>query len=232
LETQELLVIERNVFITISILLLLIYTVMRNAFPRIFGTTFNVSSLFVFRVKEEIGLSLKFLSKGQFFLTAIYALTLSFLLLYLGIHLIDEETILFNLIAIKSYWGGLLTWLMVSLGVYFSTFIKLIFLFSISWLFNLNGGYKRQFSDFFITSSVFLLLISTALLFLLYAQVFSGVEVARFLAPLVGVFLIYRAILIYFKLFSTLGFSKLYIFSYICTTELIPLFVGIKYLMK
>ena len=232
MEAHELLVVERNVFITISILLLLIYAVMRNAFPRVFGMTYHFVNLFGFRVKEEIGMSLKLLSKGQMFMSAIYALTLSFLLLYLGIYLLDDESVLFNLISIKSYWNGLLVWLLISFAIYLTILIKLVFLLLMSWLFNLRNGYKRQFSDFFTTSSVFFLMASIALSILLYAQIISGANLSRVLAEIVIVFFLYRTVLIYIKLLQTASYSKLYIFSYICTTELIPLFIGINYLMK
>lgn len=205
---------------------------MRNAFPRIFGMTYHFVNLIGFRVKEEIGLSLKLLSKGQMFMSAIYALTLSFLLLYLGSYLLDDESVLFNLISIKSYWNGLLVWLLISLGIYLTILIKLVFLLMMSWLFNLRNGYKRQFSDFFTTSSVFFLMASIALSILLYAQIISGTNLSRILAEIVIVFFLYRTVLIYIKLLQTSSNSKLYIFSYICTTELIPLFVGINYLMK
>jgi Domain of unknown function (DUF4271) len=232
LEAHELLVVERNVFITISILLLLIYAVMRNAFPRIFGMTYHFTNLFGFRVKEEIGLSLKLLSKGQSFMSAIYALTLSFLLLYIGSYLLTNHSVLFNLISIKSYWNGLLIWLLVSLGIYLTVLLKMAFLILMSWLFNLTNGYKRQFSDFFTTSSVFFLIASIALSVLLYGQVISGTDLSRVLAEIVIVFFLYRTVLIYIKLLQTSSHSKLYIFSYICTTEIIPLFIGINYLMK
>jgi len=232
LEAHELLVVERNVFITISILLLLIYAVMRNAFPRVFGMTYHLINLFGFRVKEEIGVSLKLLSKGQMFMSAIYALTLSFLLLYLGSYLLDVESVMYDLISIKSYWNGLLVWILISFAVYLSILVKLVFLLFMSWLFNLSSGYKRQFSDFFTTSSVFFLMASIALSILLYGQVISGSNLSEVLAKIVILFFIYRTVLIYVKLLQTASYSKLYIFSYICTTELIPLFIGINYLMK
>lgn len=232
METQELLVIERNVFITISILLLLIYALMRNAFPRVFGMTYHFANLFAFRVKQEIGISLKFLSKGQLFMSAIYALTLSFLLLYLGTHLLVDKSDFFSLLSIKSYWGGLLLWFVIAFGIYLAILSKLVFLLCISWLFNIRECYKRQFSDFFTTSSVFFLLASIALSLLLYAQILSGLELSRVLAEIVVVFFLYRTGLIYIKLLQTTSNSKLFIFSYICTTELIPLFIGINYLMK
>lgn len=232
METQELLVVERNVFITISILLLLIYAVMRNAFPRIFGMTYHFANLFAFRVKEEIGISLKFLSKGQLFMSAIYALTLSFLLLYLGSHLLVDKSALFNLLSIKSYWNGLILWLLISFGIYLTILVKLVFLLSMSWLFDLRSSYRRQFSDFFTTSSVFFLMASIVLSLLLYAQTISGFELSIILAEIVVVFFFYRTVLIYIKFLQTANNSKLYIFSYICTTELIPLFIGINYLMK
>ena len=194
--------------------------------------TYHFVNLIGFRVKEEIGLSLKLLSKGQMFMSAIYALTLSFLLLYLGSYLLDDESVLFNLISIKSYWNGLLVWLLISLGIYLTILIKLVFLLMMSWLFNLRNGYKRQFSDFFTTSSVFFLMASIALSILLYAQIISGTNLSRTLAEIVIVFFLYRTVLIYIKLLQTSSNSKLYIFSYICTTELIPLFIGINYLMK
>lgn len=232
MEAHELLVVERNVFITISILLLLIYAVMRNAFPRVFGMTYHLINLFGFRVKEEIGVSLKLLSKGQMFMSAIYALTLSFLLLYLGSYLLDVESVMYDLISIKSYWNGLLVWILISFAVYLSILVKLVFLLFMSWLFNLSSGYKRQFSDFFTTSSVFFLMASIALSILLYGQVISGSNLSEVLAKIVILFFIYRTVLIYVKLLQTASYSKLYIFSYICTTELIPLFIGINYLMK
>lgn len=205
---------------------------MRNAFPRVFGMTYHLINLFGFRVKEEIGVSLKLLSKGQMFMSAIYALTLSFLLLYLGSYLLDVESVMYDLISIKSYWNGLLVWILISFAVYLSILVKLVFLLFMSWLFNLSSGYKRQFSDFFTTSSVFFLMASIALSILLYGQVISGSNLSEVLAKIVILFFIYRTVLIYVKLLQTASYSKLYIFSYICTTELIPLFIGINYLMK
>ena len=194
--------------------------------------TYHFVNLFGFRVKEEIGLSLKLISKGQLFMSAVYALTLSFLLLYLGSYLLEVESVLFNLISIKSYWNGLLVWLLISFGIYLTILIKMAFLLLMSWLFNLRNGYKRQFSDFFTTSSAFFLMASIALSILLYAQIISGTNLSRVLAEIVMVFFLYRTVLIYIKLLQISSFSKLYIFSYICTTELIPLFIGINYLMK
>ncbi|MCO4815359.1 MAG: DUF4271 domain-containing protein [Flavobacteriales bacterium] len=205
---------------------------MRNAFPRVFGMTYHIANLFGFRVKEEIGLSLKLLSKGQLFMSAIYALTVGFLLLYLGTYLLEDGSVLTELIIINNYWNGLLIWLLISSGIYLTILIKQAFLLLMSRMFNLSNGYKRQFTDFFTTSSVFFLMASIVLSVLLYAQVISGNSLSLLLAEIVIVFFLYRTVLIYIKLAQTSSYSKLYIFSYICSTELIPLFIGIHYLMK
>ncbi len=228
---MESIALERNVLITVSILLLVLYGTIKVLFPKAFGINFDFSKLVVFRLREEFGNTLKPFSQGQLLLSGVYALTLGYVLLFLGRNLIQTDSVLTVLFEINGFWMGILKWLLLSFSAFLLIFLKFGFLYLVGWLFNLGGGIYRQFTDFFNSSSVFLLAISFLLSLVLYSQQIDFVTMANLVMPMLVFFLFYRTILIYFKLLQVSGYSKLYIFSYICTTELIPLFIGLKYLI-
>ena len=232
MEVQALFIVERNVFIAISVLLLLMYTIIRNVFPKVFGINFDFSKLYTFRVREEIGYSLKPFSKGQLFISGVYSVTLGFLILFFGRNVLPADSSIYVMFGFDEFWLGLVQWLGLSSIVYLFTFLKLGFLFLFSRLFNLGYGYQRQFADFFSSSSVFFLLLSFLVSIALYSQLVSVDDLVFLTARIAVFFLFYRTTLIYFKLLQTVSYSKLYIFSYICTTELIPLAIGLKYLIR
>ncbi len=212
--------------------MLLIYALMSSFFPKILRVNFDFSKLFIFRVREEIGYSLKPFSKAQLLISGVYAMTLAFLILFLGKQLASAESGIVSILNFENYWSGLLQWLMISVGMFLLIYLKLIFLYLFSTLFHIGSGYQRQFADLFTTSSIFFLIASVVLSTSLYGQFFPSASLATVMGQIVIVFLFYQTILVYFKLLQVTEYSKLYIFSYICTTELIPLFIGLRYLIR
>ncbi len=219
---------HRDLFIVLSILLLVIYAVSRLVFPKLFAESIAMEKLFGFRLKEDLGSSIRPFSTEHIYFTALYSFNLSYVVLFLVNGFATE---LFELawLEINGIWQGLLFWLLLGIGINLLIYLKYLLIAIFSWLFNATMLTSRHFIDLINASSLFFIFTALVLAISSYRFFLPGENLQMAVLTSVLIFFFYRSMLLYIRLIQLSPYSKLYIFSYICTTELIPLLMGIKF---
>lgn len=129
------------------------------------------------------------------------------------------------------FWMNLWQWLKLSFLVFIFCMLKLLIIFSATRLFGMRGMARFHFFNWMRLS---LLLFGTAVvvLFIYFISHGKNPEVfAIFLSVIVAAIVAWIAVAI-FKLSGRTGHSLFHLFSYLCATEIIPLFITVKILFQ
>ncbi len=222
-------VLHRDLFIVLSMLLLVIYAVSRVIFPKLFAESITLEKLFGFRLKEDLGSSIRPFSTEHIYFTALYSLNLSFVILFLT-NGFNSDLGELPWLKINAFWQGLLYWVLGGVVVNLLIYLKYLLIAIFSWLFNATILTSRHFIDMVNASSLFFIFVTLALAICSYRIFLLGQNPQIVIIASVLIFFFYRSMLLYIRLIQLSQYSKLYIFSYICSTELIPLFIGVIFL--
>jgi hypothetical protein len=236
-ETEEFLrVYERpeknfdNFFIVGVLVLLAVLAVLRNLFPRVFASYYDLSRALAIRVRDEPNFTMKISGRGHIPFIVFYSLLFGFLLMVL-LQQAEEVVSIFDFLTFESFGSYLYAWVLLSVVVFFFQLFKYWLLMLVARIFNIGDFANIHFFDFLRLSQTFY-----TFMFALVVLIFLGAsayidEGAIMLLRVVAVFAIIRVLLIFFKLLRVSQFRKTYLFSYLCTTEILPLLIGLKFLI-
>lgn len=221
----------RDIAITISLLLLTTYAVSRVVFPKMFTTIYDFSKFLNFKLKDEFGSNLRLLSTESFYFTLILSASLGFVLMILvyGLNSMDELTF-FRWLVPTGFWAGLLIWLGLTAFFQLIFLIKYLFIALMGLLFNLPVATSRHFQEVQSLNNCFVLAVTLVCALVVYGNFLIPPILINGIVGVTLIYLLYRLLNIYIKLEQLKLYSKLYIFSYLCSTEIIPAVVGIKLL--
>ncbi len=196
-----------------------------------FAATYDFSKFLNFKLKDEFGSNLRLLSTESFYFTLILSASLSFVLLILVYSLNQvEELALFSWLIPSGFWAGLLIWLGVTASFQLIFLIKYLFIALIGGLFNLPVSTSRHFQEIQSLNNCFALAVTLVCAIVIYSNFMIPQILTNGIIMVTLIYLLYRSLNIYIKLEQLKLYSKLYIFSYLCSTEIIPAIVGIKLL--
>jgi len=209
------------------VILILLMALLRISYPKIFREYFNPAAVFFPRVSVDTLIQSRQFNPGTF----LALFTFSFMVMYVLLIILNWQTDLppvFEIFKTDSY--GML---MIILGIGFvSTFIvfmaKYIFITICSYLFGIEHFKQVHFFDYIRVSSIIYLAMLIWILynfFVVTSPIASSASVA--LTVLVILFVV-RIIILLIKLIRTASLRFSYLFSYLCTTEIIPLVVVLK----
>lgn len=225
-------VLLRDIAIAISALLLATYAVSRMAFPKMFATVYDFSKLLNFKLKDEFGSNIRLLSTESLYFSIILSASTSFvvLVLFFGLNQIEGLALVPWLIP-KSFGMGILIWLLMTATFQLVFLIKYLFIWMMGSLFNLPPSTSRHFQEIQSLNNCYVLAMTVLCSLVVYSNYsFPALLINTILIGTV-IYLLYRLLNIYFKLEHLKLYSKLYIFSYLCSTEIVPAIVGIKLLL-
>jgi len=123
-------------------------------------------------------------------------------------------------------------WILIFGIMLLSLVFKYILIGIISILFGLSDKINFYFIEFLRMAMIFYSLIFVIISFAIINHIYSLDVLLETLLYAVILFNIIRFILIYFKFRATLSIKNLHLFSYLCTTELIPIVLGFKFFIK
>ncbi|MBO3698884.1 DUF4271 domain-containing protein [Fabibacter sp. E12] len=224
-------VLFRNIAIAISLLLLATYAVSRIVFPKMFTAVYDFSKFLNFKLKDEFGSNLRLLSTESFYFTVILSASLSFVALILVFGLSQMgQLALFSWLVPESFGAGILIWLGMTASFQLLFLIKYLFIFLMGTLFNLPASTSRHFQEVQSLNNCFVLAMTSLCAIVVYSNFVIPDLLIKAIVGVTLIYLLYRLLNIYMKLEQLKLYSKLYIFSYLCSTEIIPAIVGIKLL--
>jgi hypothetical protein len=220
-------------FFTIGILVLLVlYAILINQYPRIFSNLFSLSRVFSLKVRED-NTRVRLINEAHIVFLIQHCLLLGFLFIILvstttAMIQIDIPYLDFQQ---NTFSGYMLLWGQTSLLVFGTIWVKYLIVMIFGALFRLRQLRLMHMLDYMRMS-----LIYGALLFILIIVVFAGIGYyqSSYFDLLVYLFIALsaiRVIVLYFRLFRSASFRNLYLISYICIAEVIPLLVGLEVLV-
>lgn len=217
-----------NFFIVGVLVLLSVMAILRNFFPKVFASYYDLSRALAIRVRDEPSFIMKLSGRGHIPFLVFYSLMFGFLLMVL-LQQAGKVMSVFDFLLFESFSSYLYAWVLLGLIVFFFQLFKYWLLILAASIFNISDFANIHFFDFLRLSQTFYTFV-----FALVVLIFLGAsayidEAALILLRLTALFAILRVLLIYFKLLRRSQFRKSYLFSYLCTTEILPLLVGLKF---
>jgi len=221
-----------NFLILAAVFVLGLYAFLWNYHPKAFSQYFNLRFMVPGALREDVPLINKPLSGSSL----LFVLAHSFLLSLFYITVQQSSNKLFaNVLAIEitgQFWPVVQYFLMMSGLIFVLLLGKYLLIQAVGSVFKLSGVTHVHFYEYLLFSRVFY----TVVVFLqfalfLVAPVWVSV-IAEVVIWIVLLFNIVRIVIINSVLGRLTSAKNLYLFSYLCTTELIPLLIGIKILIK
>ena len=219
---------SKNFFVLGLIGILTLYAILINNFPKTFKNVYNLQKILAFRAREE-DMRIRLVSEPHIFFLVQHCLLVAFLLVIL---VPDIGTrVPFIRFSLQSLGDYLLIWLTLSIAILFVVWIKYMLVVMFGTLFKLRHLMYLHMFDFMRLSlmfwgAVFLLAICVYYNVSVGERVYSQILIYLFIA-----FALARVIVLYLRLFRNASFKNMYLFSYICTAEIIPLFIGLELLV-
>lgn len=215
-------------FLKIIILIIIgFFVVLYTLFPLDLFEFLNLQTIATFRYTETAFIKYRTITKTQS-LVIVYQATLlaSILIIYLNYYNNPFGETFF--MRINPIFGWLILFGLVLLFI----FLKFVLINIVSVLFKVQDRINFYFIEFLRMAMVFY---SIVFIIICYIVINRFYVVSSFLESLIHVvvaFNLIRFIIIYFKFRRTVPMKSLHLFSYLCTTELIPIIIGLKFFLK
>jgi hypothetical protein len=219
----------QNFFVLGLIILTCFYAFLYNFQPKSFERFFSPRDLLTISKRDDSFVVNKPFDLGNILFVVSLSLTLGFIFMLIT----HEKTDLFsasNILREGETLGTLmLNYLEISIIVFASLMFKYFALRVLSNLYRLDNITNIHYFKIIQASSLFFLII---LIILTFSSVSSPAIVKnaeKYLSIPISLFFIARLALLYFTINKMTTLKNLYLFSYLCIVELIPLIVGIRF---
>ena len=211
-------------FITLQILLLMLfYTTTLNYHPKSLKGYFNWRSSLsrVSRIDSNLiykninGVTLLILTGHALIIALVYEI------LFGNTQNVQQEYTM-----VSGYTGYLqkFVWIMILIVM------KYIFTTSLGLVLNMEKGLSQvHFFEYFRLSMLFYSILAIVVVF--FNISFPSMDIQRIIVWVILLFHLIQAFLVSFYVLKQIRYTSLYLFYYLCITELIPLMVGIKFLL-
>ena len=219
----------QNFFVVALILLVCFYAFLYNFQPKSFEKFFSLRDLFTINKRQDSIVVNKPLDLGNI----LFVMSLSLTLGYIFMLITYEKNDLFsvrNILSEGETLGTLmLNFLEIFMIVFASLMLKYLALRVFSNLYRLDNITNIHYFKIIQASSLFFLivLIILTLSTVSYPEIVNNAE--KHLSIPISLFFMARLILVYFAINKMTALKNLYLFSYLCIVELIPLIVGIRF---
>lgn len=219
---------KENFFVLGLVVLLMLYAILVNRYPKTFRNIYNLPKILSLRSREE-DLRIRLVNEPHTFFLIQHCLMVAFLFVVLAPS-IDYWTFT-NQDTSPSVAGYLWRWLLLTLLVLAIIWAKYLIVVLFGSLFKLKQLTYLHMFDFMRLSimfwgAVFVLAVCFRYNLAAYEPVY-----VRILAYLFVAFAAVRVLILYLRLFRNSTLKSMYLFSYICTAEIIPLSIGLKLLI-
>jgi hypothetical protein len=220
---------HRNYFVIVSMMILIMFTYLSSSYSRAFQRYYNLRDLFTFYLREQSFLINKPLSRMNILFVVLLSLLISLFYMFLqsrGIYMFGGRSVLQE--------GD-------TMGVLFSNYFRLsLFTFvgligkyfligMVAGLFNLEKVVDIHYFKIIQSSILFYtgLVLVLCVVFTGYVSPDTNWQVYLF-APIVAFYVI-RFVILYFTINRTVTIPNLYLISYLCIVELLPIILGIRF---
>jgi len=215
---------RQEVFIISFLLILVILAILRNRYPKKFYEFSHFNNI-IPSMDEDVIYDLSSVPVLLFVLINSLCSSLILFLIY-------DQFKLYTLDFLNIFYDRpVLGILLVSIGFFFIFIIKYIYLKIAGWIFNLSEMVKVQFFELMKVSfkiNLFLAVLTIIFYCSSYFQVQLNYDYFFYFTIISLLIVLMRVGYLAFKLS---GFRNIYLFSYLCTTEILPLVIIIKLIL-
>lgn len=222
---------KMDFFVLGLVVLLVFYAVLRNQYAKNFRVIYNIPRIFSSKVRED-DVRIKLLNEAHIAFLIQHCLLIAFLLIIIVPPNVDLPfTIPYLNFPIQTFSKYILLWGELALIVFVTIWAKHLLLMLLGTLFRLRAMKYLHMFDFMRMSLVF-----WAGVFVVMICFFPNVHISEeiYIKSLIYGFLLFallRVAVLYFRISKNASFRNVYLFSYICVAEILPLLAGLELLI-
>lgn len=222
---------KMDFFVLGLVILLVFYATLRNQYTKNFRVIYNIPRILSSKVRED-DVRIKLLNEAHIAFLIQHCLLIAFLLIIMVPPTIDLPFVIpYISFPLQTFSKYMLLWGEVALIVFVTIWVKYILLMLLGSLFKLRGLKYLHMFDFMRMSLVF-----WAGVFIVIMCFFPNAAINEdtYIKGLIYGFLLFallRIAVLYFRLSKNASFRNVYLFSYICVAEIIPLLAGLELLI-
>ena len=219
-----------NYYIIGLLLILTFFAMLKSTHARAFSEFYSVSRTFSLRWKEDSLIAGRPVSSASFLFLLMYCLVVAFVI-QAFLHETGNAIGAFGMDRYGSFAAALFSWFGLTLLVFLVMLIKLVIIWITSNLLGFKDMASFHFFDYMRISQIllFILLIAVTLSILSYNNFLTSSN--NLIGYVFGFTVLLTVILLFFKLLSTPVHRNMHLISYLCTTEILPLIIGIKFFL-
>ena len=216
----------KNFYILALLTFLVLLSAVYNLNPRNFREFYSLSKTFSVKLRYDNASSLKVFNWPNILIVFTHCLVISYMLVVV-ISLLGEP-VPYLKVDMEDLGGAMWRWISLALLVFLLMLGKFVLIKVLSAMMNLKELDQIHFFEF-IRISIFIYNVGL---------IFMVVPLLAFYLPAAGhfIWIVYlvaflsavRIVLLYLKFLRLSTFRNLYLFSYLCTTEILPLIIGFK----
>jgi len=197
-----------------------------NRYPKGYRDFFNFSKAFSLSFKEEKILTQRNMSTVKALFLWLYSMIIT-LVIILFWKIFGGIPNLFDFVAFESFSSCFISWFAMSLLAYAVVWMKYVLIKILCSMLNVDKIAQIHFFDFMRISFIFVTAIFMALSVIYLTVVDQTVPFTIGLYIFLALLAI-RIIILLLKLIGDSSFRKIHLISYLCTTEILPLLIGIR----
>ncbi len=190
-------------------------------FPRVFIDYLKVSRAFSMRDTEENLVKSRPLSLVNIYFYIFLSL-LSGLVIISAYHLAKLQLPGFGRVYIYNIWFGVWVWIQISVVIFGWLIARLMLIYNIAQLFQLSSFSSNHFFNHLRILLIVVLLASGSMIFIFFTLSVQNPDSYSYFLLILTACLSLTVLMIYLKLMGASGLKSLHLFSYLCTTELVP----------
>ena len=211
----------------IILIIISFFVVLQTLFPFDLFDFLSIRALFTFRYTSTALIKYRILTNTQAFVILYQAaLIAGLMIIFLNYYYNPFGQVFF--LRINPIFG----WLVLIGIVLAFVFFKFVLISIISSLFGLSDRINFYFIEFLRMAMIFYSIIFVIVGYTVINHFYLVDSLLNSLIYFVIFFNVIRFIFLYFKIRRTVSLKNLHLFSYLCTTELIPIIIGLKFFLK
>lgn len=220
----------QNFFAAGLVVLLLFYAVLSHQFPKVFKNYHSFRNISSLNLQEDMYTKIKLLNSTNLMFVLHYGLLVAYLIIVF-VHTANVLEIRLPGYPFESFSDFFTVWLKVTLLVLGVLALKYVMVAAIGALFRLSRIVQHHVLDYFRMSLTYGVILFAILVFTYLGLGKNHTVYYNIFVYSVVVFSLLRVFLLYHRLFDISSFRNIYLFSYICTSEILPLFIGFKFFL-
>lgn len=220
----------RNFVIAAGLLLIIFFVFILRLNPKLTFYYFSLSKLFSLRESDESQMFARIASSANVLFYLFASMLVGYVMMVMVIGLTPEYKFQ-HFLSTHSFIEISLRWLQLCGIIFLAFFSKAVVITLVSLLFGISDQSGFQFLGF-IRSTLLMASVLTACTALYFIMNGSSEGWYSFLYASLRWIMVGWIILIFLKLIRRAPFSAFHLFSYICTTELIPFLIAVKVLYE